>query len=344
MRIALIGFGNVGKAFLQLLKNKKDNLEKNGISLEIISILNSQGGIYDSQGISLEEFPYEIELNKEITKYSNFAPTITLDYIIENGNIDAAVLLTPTNKDTGEPGITYIKKLLTKGINVITGDKGPILLEYKHLKKLAQDNNCTLAVGCTTGGALPSINSALFDLSGSEILEVRGVLNGTSNYIINEMEDNNLTFEEALKKAQNLGIAETDPTLDIEGYDTATKLIIICNIIFNKSLSLKDVNLSGISNLTIEEIQQGKTLGYKYKLIGSAKFIDNSLTLSVRLDKVYSNDPLYNVDGKNKGVKFVSDTLGDVTVIGGASGTTPAAAAILRDIINIEKGIDFTKF
>lgn len=344
MRIALIGFGNVGKAFLHLLKNKKDNLEKNGISLEIISILNSQGGIYDAQGISLEDFLHEIELNKECNKFSNFDSTITLDYIIENGNIDAAVLLTPTNKDTGEPGLTYIKKILAKGISVITGDKGPILLEYKHLKKLAQDNNCTLAFGCTTGGALPSINSAFFDLAGSEILEVRGVLNGTSNYIINEMEDNNLTFEKALKKAQDLGIAETNPTLDIEGYDTATKLIIICNTIFNKSLSLKDVNLSGISNLTIEEIHKGKTLGYKYKLIGTAKFIDNSLTLSVGLDKVYSNDPLYNVDGKNKAVKFVSDTLGEVTVIGGASGTTPAAAAILRDIINIEKGIDFTKF
>lgn len=344
MRIALIGFGNVGKAFLKLLKEKQENIENNGISLEIISILNSKGGIYNNQGISLEAFAKDLNMNKELNDYISFSPDINIDYVIENGNIDAAVLLTPTNKDTGEPGITYIKKLLTKGINVITGDKGPILLEYKHLKTLAQENNCTLAFGCTTGGALPSINAALFDLAGSDILEVRGILNGTSNYIINEMEDNNFTFKDALKKAQDLGIAETNPTLDIEGYDTATKLIIICNAIFNKSLSLKDVNLSGISNLTIEEIQRGKTLGYKYKLIGTAKFLDNSLTLSVGLDKVYNNDPLFNVDGKNKAVKFVSDTLGDVTVIGGASGTTPAAAAILRDIINIEKGINFTKF
>jgi homoserine dehydrogenase len=344
MRVALIGFGNVGKAFIRLIYDKRAIIEKNGISLEIISIFNSRGGMYCHKGIPLNELIDTIESNDAIENSAFYNSLLDIDYVIENGNIDMAVIVTPTNIITGEPGLTYITKLLSKGINVVTGDKGPILLKYNELKSLAKKNNCNLGIGCTTGGALPSINTGLIDLAGANITEIKGVLNGTSNYIINEMEENNLTFQEALTKAQVLGIAESNPTLDIGGYDTATKLVIIFNALLTNNKTLKDVSISGISKITKEEIQFGKSTGYKYKLVGKCKQVCGDWELTVALEKISFYDSLYNVDGKNKAVQFKTDTLGDITVMGGASGTTPAAASLLRDIINMKKGINFIDY
>jgi homoserine dehydrogenase len=344
MRVALIGFGNVGKAFAKLIYDKKDFLENNGISLEIVSIFSSKGAIYCYEGISIPQIVNIIENNEKMEDSIFYSRDIDIDYVIEKGNIDMAIIATPTNIVTGETGLTYITKLLSKGINVVTGDKGPIMLKYNELKTLAKKYNCSLGIGCTTGGALPSINTGVIDLAGSNVLEIKGVLNGTSNFIINEMEENNLTFEEALKKAQKLGIAESNPILDIGGYDTATKLIIIYNALLSQNKSLEDVVISGISNITKEEIQVGKGLGYKYKLIGKAKQVYEKWELSVGLEKVSSFESLYNVDGKNKAVQFITDTLGEITVMGGASGTIPAAASLLRDVININRGINLIHY
>lgn len=340
MRVVLMGFGNVGRAFIQLLNNKKKFLENNGISLEVISIFSSKGCIYNPGGFPIDELMSIIDVNKNLEDSPSFSSQIDIDYVIENGGVDTAIIITPTNIYTGEPGLTYITKFLSKGINVVTGDKGPILLEHNKLKALAKENSCDLYIGCTTGGALPAINAGIFDIAGSEVLEIQGIFNGTSNYIINEMEENNLSFEESLKKAQALGIAESNPSLDIEGYDTATKLVIIYNSILNDNKALKDVKISGIKDITKEQIQIGKLQNYKYKLVGRAKQVHKKWELSVSLQKIYSDDSFFNVDGKNKAVKYTTDTLGDITIMGGASGTIPAAASLLRDIVNMKNKIN----
>ena len=344
MRIAIIGFGKVGKAFLTLINEKMGELQINGISLEIISIMNSTGGCFDYTGIELKELLEIVKNNKSISTHSSYSNEVDADYLIKHGNLDSVILITPTDKDKGEPGITYARKFLSNGINLIVGDKGPILLSYWELKELAMKSNCTLAIGCTTGGALPSINFGLIDISGSRLIEIKGILNGTSNYILEQMEKESVSFQMALEIAQTLGIAERNPSLDVEGYDTATKLLIIYNVLMNENKTLKDIKVSGITKLTLADIEESKTHGFKYKLVGKAEFKNGNFQLTVGVEKVYLNDPLYNVDGRNKAIQFKTDTLGDLTVIGGASDTLAAAASLLRDLINIHKGIDFTKF
>lgn len=324
MRIGLIGYGGVGKAFIRLLKDKD-------IPCKLIFILNSKGGVVDENGLSLEDInSFENNLENHIS----WNKGITYNNILDK-KIDFLVELTPTNKETGEPALSYIKCAINNKVNVVTGNKGPILNAYNELSKLANENNVHLGIGCTTGGALPSISGGIVDCAGANIISIEGVLNGTTNYILKEMEKKDINYNEALKIAQELGIAETDPRLDVEGYDTAAKMIILANTLMGANLSINDADILGITKISVNEIKNAKSENKKIKLLGKAYIKENKTYVSVSPTKLDKEHPLYSVEGKNKGVYFNTDILGDITIIGGASGTRNAAASILRDIINI---------
>ncbi|WZL72928.1 homoserine dehydrogenase [Clostridiaceae bacterium 35-E11] len=345
MRMAIIGYGGVGSAFIRLLNDKKSNLVHEGIDIVVHYIINSSGGIYDPAGINYLDVIEFSKTKRDLTKYpKGGSKDVTFDKMLERKDVDIVVEMTPTNKKTGEPGMTHITKALENGIHVVTANKGPILLNFRKLNELAAQNKVQLCIGCTTGGALPAINGGIMDLAGADILSIEGVLNGTTNFILKEMDDQGSTYKEALKKAQDLGIAETDPTLDVEGWDTAAKLLILTNVLMNEEKTLEDITVEGITNITPQDIQQAKAEKKKYKLIGKTINEDQILKMTVKLEKLEDTHPLYGVEGKNKAVRYTSDTLGDLTIIGGASGVMPAAASILRDVINIHRGYKFSKF
>lgn len=344
MNIAIIGYGGVGRAFLQLLNDKKDELLKEDINPKVKYVISSKGGVYDSNGIDILEFVNFSKANKDITSYPNGgSKDITFSTLLEKKDVDVVIEMTPTNKETGEPGLTHIVKSLENGFHVVTANKGPILLAYKKLNQIAAQNDVQLGIGCTTGGALPSINGGIMDMAGSSIQSIEGVLNGTTNFILKEMEDTKVEYSEALKKAQELGIAETNPSLDVEGWDTATKLLILTNVLMNEEKTLDDITVEGITSIKVADIEKATEDGQKYKLVGKTVRNYGKLEMSVRLEKIDKENPLYGVDGKNKAVRYTSDTLGDLTIIGGASGVIPAAASLLRDLINIKRGYRFNK-
>lgn len=326
MNIGVIGYGGVGKAFIRLLQDK--NLEVN-----LIFILKSNGGIIGENPLSLEEViesEYELENHRCWKNKINF-------YDVVDSDIDLLVDVTPTNKDTGEPTLSYIKLALSKGINVVTANKGPVLIDYSGMKEIAEKNGVFLGLGCTTGGALPTLSTGEVGCAGAEIQSIEGILNGTTNFILKEMEDNDVTYEEALKKAQNLGIAEREPSLDVEGYDTAIKMVIITNALMSSNIKLTDVEVEGITSLSLDKIREIKAEGKKIKLLGRTYIEDEIIKIKVSPEAIGKNHNLYGVEGSNKGISYKTDTLGDITVIGGASSTKNAAAAILRDIVNLYK-------
>lgn len=337
MDIGLIGFGGVGKAFIKLLVDKKEYLiDKYNLVINIKYIIKSDGGVYNSDRIDLEELIDFLENNQSIQEYK-YWQDINIDSIIENKDIDTLVELTSTNIDTGEPGLTHIRKALKNSINVVTGNKGPILLKYKELNKIAKENNLELKIGCTTGGALPSINGGRYDVAGAEINYIEGILNGTTNYILSEMMDNELSYEEALVNAQKLGIAEADPTLDVEGFDSASKITILANVLMDADIKLEDLHIEGITKVNKEKLKELKQQSKKLKLIAKVERENKEVKVYVKPIEIDNSHPLYSVDYKNKGIYFNTDTLGDITLIGGASGTINAAASILRDIILINR-------
>ncbi|MBU5256703.1 homoserine dehydrogenase [Tissierella praeacuta] len=345
MRIAIIGYGGVGRAFLQLLINKRSELLREGINPRVNYVISSKGGVYDPEGIHIDKFVDYSSLNKDITNYLvGGSQSITFNTILENKDIDIVIEMTPTNIKTGEPGMTYITKSLENGFHVITANKGPVLLAYRKLNEIAAKNKVQLGIGCTSGGALPTINGGIMDMAGSTIQSIEGVLNGTTNFILNEMENYKIEYSEALKIAQKQGIAETNPTLDVEGWDTATKLLILTNVLMNEEKIIDDINVEGITSIKVSDIEEATREGQKYKLVGRTIRTKEGLKMSVKLEKLYIDNPLFGVDGKSKAVRYTSDTLGDLTIIGGASGVISAAASILRDLINIKRGYKFTRY
>ena len=334
MDIGLIGFGGVGQALIKLLIDKESYLlQQYNLKINVKYIIKSNGGIYNASGINLSEILKVIDENINITCHNEWKDNLNINDIIDNNDIDTLVELTSTNIETGEPGLTHIRKSLENNINVVTGNKGPILLDYKKLKVLADNNNVELKVGCTTGGALPSINGGIYDIAGSKIQSIEGVLNGTTNYILSKMANDNVDYKEALLEAQKVGIAESDPSLDVLGYDTASKIIILSNVLMNSDLKLEDLKINGIEEVRLDNIEKAKVRGNKIKLIGKVYKKDNLVKGYVTPIEIDENHPLYCVDYKNKGIYYKTDTLGDISIIGGASGTMNATASILRDII-----------
>jgi homoserine dehydrogenase len=344
MRAAIIGYGGVGKALVQLIHNKRDYLNKEGLSIKVNYIIGRSGGVYNSEGIDLEDLIDFGAGERDITRYPKGGgkeAAVSFEKMLHNKDVDVVIELTPTNKDTGEPGMTHIKKSLEQQINVITANKGPILLAYWSLKELAIKNGVQLGIGCTTGGALPSINGGVIDLAGADIISIEGIFNGTTNFILNQMEAYGVTYQEALKSAQDIGIAETNPTLDVEGWDTAAKLLILTNVLMNEQKTLSDISVEGITKITPDEVRECLSEKKKYKLIGKAVREEGKIHMTVKLERLNRLHPLQGVDGKNKAVLYTSDVLGDLTIIGGASGVVPAAASVLRDLININRGYKF---
>ena len=336
MDIGLIGFGGVGQAFIRLLLEKKNYIFKQyNLEVKVKYIIKSDGGIYKSNGIDLEELLEFIDKNKTIKDHILWKNNLKFEDIIKNKDIDTLVELTPTNIETGEPGLTHIKSSLENEINVVTGNKGPIILKYSELKKIAEENSVKLKVGCTTGGALPSINAGIYDVAGSEIKYIEGILNGTTNYILTKMINDDVTYEKALEDAQQCGIAEANPSLDVKGYDTACKIIILSNVLKGTKLKLSDIEIQGVTEVSLDYLRELKRKNKKLKLIGKVESLKNGVNAYVKLMEVDESHPLYFVDYKNKGVYFKTDTLGDISIIGGASGTINAAASILIDIILI---------
>jgi homoserine dehydrogenase len=195
---------------------------------------------------------------------------------------------------------------------------------------LAEYNKVHLRFSGTVGGGTPVLDLAKRCLLGEKIVSVRGVLNGTTNHILTEMDEKHITFKQALEDAQKLGYAETDPSNDIDGIDTACKLVIIANWIMNKKVTLKDVKVQGIRDITLQHLENAAKKGHVVKLIGSI-----SNTLKVAPTEIDRHDPM-SVRGVLNAVTFVSEFAGEETIIGRGAGGTETASAVLRDLLWIK--------
>ena len=343
MNIAVIGYGGVGKALIRLLNMQKKNLLAENLLVKVKYVVDYYGGIYQGEGIDLPALIAFTEENNDITQFNGGSEWVTVSSVAADNSVDLAVIMTPTNKETGQPGADYVRELLKAKKHVVISDKGPIMLYYHELNRLAAENGVQLCIGCTTGGALPSVNGGLIDMAGADVESIEGILNGTTNFILKYMEEHGCEYADALSEAQRLGIAETDPSLDVEGWDTAGKLLILTNVLMKECKTLADIEVTGITGLTAAEIKKAAAEHKKYKLVGKTTKKDGRLLMTVRPEMISEDQLLYTVEGKNKAVRYQSQTLGELVIIGGASGVIPAAASILRDVVNVHRGYQFSR-
>ncbi|MBR2255312.1 MAG: homoserine dehydrogenase, partial [Candidatus Methanomethylophilaceae archaeon] len=249
--------------------------------------------------------------------------------VLKSIDYDILVEVSPTDIKTGGVGLVNITHALSSGKDVITVNKGPLALKFQELIALAKENRCKFRFEGSVGGAMPIINLCRENLLGERIESVRGILNGTCNFILSKM-DKGQPFEQALREAQQMGYAETDPTNDVEGYDSACKVVILANSIFGRNVTFSDVKITGITNITEEAISMAATRNMVIRLIGEVSA--TKLEVSPRL--VPKGHPL-SVTGTLNTAQVVTDLAGPITVSGPGAGRKETASAILSDLISI---------
>jgi len=335
MRIILIGCGVVGQSFARILIRREAELVKNyGFHPRVVAMVDRGGAAINPKGLDLEKMlsvkveKGTVAANREYGRLDMSA----LD-VIESVEAEAMVEATPTNIKDGEPGLSHIKTAFKTGKHVVTTNKGPLALALPVLTELADYNKVYLKFSGTVGAGTPVLELAKKCLLGDRIVSIRGILNGTTNYILTEMDEKRITFQQALENAQKLGYAEADPSMDIDGIDAACKLVIMANWIMNKKVTLRDVGVQGIRNVTPQALEEAAKRSCTIKLIGSIN--DN---LKVKPIEISRHDPL-SVGGVLNAVTFVSEFAGEETIIGRGAGGMETASAILRDLLDIKQNL-----
>jgi homoserine dehydrogenase len=330
VRIILVGYGVVGQGLTSILLTRRlEILRDYGLNPKLVAIVDKGGAAVNPQGLDLERMMV-LKKKGTVAADKRFGrPEITPLEIIESVEAEVLVEATSTNIKNGEPGLSHIKTAFKTGKHVVTTNKGPLALALPALTELANYNKVHLRFSGTVGGGTPVLEFAKKCLAGDKIVAVRGILNGTTNYILTEMAEKHTNFEQSLSNAQRLGYAETDPSMDVDGLDAACKVVIMANWIMNKKLTLKDVKVKGIRDVTLKEIGEANEKENAVKLIGTI-----SERASVAPTGISRYDPLY-VRGVLNAVTFVSELAGEETIIGKGAGGIETASAVLRDLIDI---------
>jgi len=331
MRIILIGYGVVGQGLTSILQRRHaETVRDYGFNPKIVAVVDKDGAAINPRGLSLAKLE-ALKKKGSVSEDTEFGhPKMSALDVIESVEAEVVVEATPTNVKNGEPALSHITKAFKTGKHVVTTNKGPLALAMPALTELADYNQVYLRFSGTVGGGTPMLEFAKKCLAGDKILAIRGILNGTTNYILTEMAEKHVTFQQALSSAQKLGYAETDPSMDVDGLDTACKVVIMANWIMNKKLTLKNVEIKGIRDVSLQALDEAAKRGNTIKLIGS---IDGDKP-SVKPVEIAKNNPLC-VSGVLNAVTFVSEFAGEETVVGRGAGGMETASAVLRDLLDI---------
>jgi homoserine dehydrogenase len=268
-----------------------------------------------------------------VAAYDKSKPQSSLAGVIDGIEAELLIEMTPTNLDSAEPGLANIISGMRAGMHIITVNKGPLALAFPSLIELADHNNIRFRFSGTVGGGTPILEFAKRCLNGERIISFKGILNGTTNYILSKMEEG-LNFHDALNDAKAKGYAEASPSLDIDGYDAASKLAIMANWIMGLKVTIRDVKRKGITDVDLADIKQAAVNKNSVKLVARC---DNK-SLEVKPTIIKKVDPIC-VNGTLNAVTFCSEYSGDKTIIGRGAGGMETASSIVRDLIEIREAI-----
>jgi len=336
-KIALLGFGGVNRALTQLIADKNSRwADELGFTLKIVGVSDLYlGSIINKDGLDAHELAAVPAAKGGFRTLPGGSAEPANETVIRFSGADIVAEATFTNPVDGEPATTFCRWALEKGVSVVTTNKGPVALHAQSLKALADSAGARFEFEGSVMSGTPVIRLAKESLAGSEITGFKGILNGTSNFVLSSMETG-LDFSSAVAKAQELGYAEADPTADVEGHDVRLKVVILANELLGAKLKPSDVLCKGISEITAKDIAEATKANARWKLIGSAeKRSDGSISASVSPQLLPSSDALSAVSGATNAITFNTSILGPVTVVGAGAGRLETAFALLADIVSI---------
>src|SRR5690606_9355302 len=316
--IGLLGLGTVGSGVVQLIQQHQEDLvHQVGCEVRVKSILVRD--IHKVRDLGNHQVHLTTNANEVLQD-----PEI--DVVIEvMGGIEEAR--------------AYITQALKAKKHVVTANKDLIALYGPELQDLAVENECDLFYEASVAGGIPILRGLADGLVSDRIQKIMGIVNGTTNYILTKMDEDGLSYEAALKEAQELGFAEADPTADVEGLDAARKMAILARLAFFTNVDLEDVEVSGISNVSVSDLNYGKQLGYTMKLIGHAHIEDQQLEISVQPTFLSRNHPLAAVKDEYNAIYVNGKAVGETMFYGPGAGSLPTATAVMADVISVIKNM-----
>ena len=340
LKVAMLGFGNAGSAVGRLLADKHDEImEKYDCDVKVTAIVTGKrGSVVDPEGIDLSKvckagatgaFPEDIR---------GLGAVSALD-VVKNADYDLVCEMTPLNIFSGEPAITHIKEAFGRKKHVITANKGPIAWAYDELSQMAAENGCMFFYETVVMDGTPVFNLTEHTLKMCKVTEVSGILNSTTNYIIEELAKGR-DYDSIMESGRRLGFVEADPAMDIEGYDAAAKVTALLNVLMKAGITPDMVERTGIENITADDIKKAASRGKVIKLLCSGKLEDDGrVTASVKPVEVEMGDMLASIDSTTSVVSITTDLMGKISVIEHAPEIEQTAYGVFGDIIRVVEGI-----
>lgn len=339
--LALLGFGNVGQELAKLLLRKRDELKADyDLTFRVVGIsARSKGITLNPEGLDLEAALAAVEKGETLAGLHEGLQIVDTLAFIASCQADLFFEATYTNPQDGQPALDYVRAALNKGAHVVSANKGPVAFGHRELLALAQKKGIGFFFESTVMDGAPVLGVGREALPASRIKRIRGIFNSTTNYILTRMEQDRMDFEDAVKAAQDIGVAEADPTLDVDGWDSAIKTVILANVLMGADLRPKDANPTGIGNVSVNEVHAALEDGYRIRLIcEAARGDDGEVVASVSPQRVPLDDPLASVMGTSSLVDYEADTLHRLTLIEHDPGPDTTAFGMLADMINIARG------
>lgn len=332
IRYAIVGFRNVGTALARHIAEVSPRVERNhNLRFQLVAALDSSGAAIDVDGFDAPALAAWKEGGRPLAEHERGRACPCHDTLFESG-VECVAIALPTDRATATPGLAWARAALAAGAHVVLADKGPALLALPELEAEAARLGLQIGASATVGGALPTLSFARSELAGTELKEISAILNGTTNLILSTMRTTGASFNQALAEAQRLGIAEPDPSYDVQGWDTAVKLTILARSLLDPAALLARLERQGIDDLDSHMLDRAARTGGRIRLVGRARRVDDDVRLSVKPEIVDSTDPFFVVDGAKKAARFITD-LSDLVVMGRADGRKDVASAMLKDMI-----------
>ncbi len=337
-KLAFLGFGNVGRALAELLVRKKTELkEKYDITFSVTGIATGRRGLLvNPNGVDLHGALELVRSSRSLSLLTSEPVEDSFDFIQKCG-ADVLFENTSVDHETGQPALDHVKNALELGMHVCTANKGPVVHGYKALQDLADANGVRFLHESTVMDGAPIFSLFREAIPASNLLSFKGILNSTTNLILSRLEKGD-SFDEAVKHCQDVGIAETDPSGDVDGWDAAIKVSALVTVLMGIPLKPQEVEREGVRNITPEMVAEALKDGKRYKLICSAERDgDKIISAKVAPELIPSTSPIYSVEGTSSIVEFKSDVLGDLSIVEKDPGPHTTAYGLLADFINAVK-------